>query len=218
MDFKALLAFLAKLKKNNNKEWFDKNRKEYEELRKEWIGFVDETIRGIQKFDGRLAGIEAKNCIFRINRDIRFSKDKSPYKDNFGASMNPGGKNSFNAGYYMHIQPGECFIAGGMYQPEPEKLNAVRQEIDYNLEAFKKIVGHKEFKKHFGALSGEKLSRPPKGYEADNPAIEFIKHKHFLAHCKLDEKLVAGKNFQKELLAGFKAMQPMISFLNEATQ
>lgn len=218
MDFKRALKFLTDLKKNNNKDWFDKNKKEYDKIRKEVIEFVTGMIKRIQSFDPTLAGLEAKQCMFRINRDVRFSKDKSPYKSNFGLSFNRNGKSSAFAGYYLHIQPGECFIAGGSYAPMPEHLAAIRQEIDYNFDEFKKIISNKEFKKYFGVLRGEKLSRPPKGYEADNPAIEFLKHKAFLMWHEFDQKKLSEKDFEKYCATVFKAMKPMLDFINRAIE
>jgi len=218
MDFKLALQFLGKLKKNNNKEWFDKNKKEYDELRKEIIVFVADVIKRIRVFDTGMDGLEAKQCMFRINRDMRFSKDKSPYKTNFGLTFNRGGKSSPYAGYYLHIQPGECFIAGGSYAPSPEHLAAIRQEIDYNFDEFKKIISSKEFKKYFGELSGEKLVRPPKGYELDNPAIEFLKHKQFLMWHSFDEKKLSEKDFSTYCITVFKAMKPMLDFMNRAIE
>lgn len=214
MNFLELLKFLKGLSRQNTKEWFDLHRKEYEGLRREWIDFVQEIINQLQVIDPSIAGLEAKHCIFRINRDVRFSANKSPYKNNFGASFNKGGKNSGAAGYYLHIQPGECFIAGGLYAPEADALNKVRQEIDYNLEEFKSLITAKDFKKQFGLLTGEKLIRPPKGYEADNPAIDYIKHKSFLMYREFDESLLTGKGTNKFILDGFKAMTPLIHFLN----
>ncbi|MES2780688.1 MAG: DUF2461 domain-containing protein [Bacteroidota bacterium] len=216
MDFKHLLDFLTRLNKNNNKEWFDANKKEYEALRKEWIAFVADSIQAFGAFDPKLLALEPKQCIFRINRDIRFSKDKSPYKNNFGMSLTVGGKKDEFCGYYLHIQPGACFIAGGAYQPMPDKLAAIRQEIDYNFDSFKKIVTAKEFKAQFGALSGDKLSRPPKGYDAENPAVDYLKHKGFIAQKKLDDKTIMDKNNMKELVKSAKTMKPMIDFLREA--
>lgn len=218
MDFKQALQFLAKLKKNNNKEWFDNNKKEYDELRKEIIVFVTGMIKNIRSFDSGMEGLEAKQCMFRINRDVRFSKDKSPYKTNFGLSFNRGGKSSPFAGYYLHIQPGECFIAGGSYAPMPEHLAAIRQEIDYNFDELKKIISNKDFKKYFGELRGEKLVRPPKGYEIDNPAIEFLKHKAFLMWHTFDEKKLTEKDFEKYCTTVFKAMKPMLDFMNRAIE
>lgn len=216
MDFKHLLDFLTRLSKNNNKEWFDAHKKEYEALRKEWIDFVSEGIQAFGTFDSAMLDLDPKKCIFRINRDVRFSKNKDPYKNNFGMSLSSGGKASDFCGYYLHIQPGECFIAGGAYQPMPEKLAAIRQEIDYNLDAFQKILSAKEFKSQFGSLSGDKLSRPPKGYDADNPAVEYLKHKGFIAYRKVDDKALMDPNFMKEFVRSGKAMKPLIDFLNEA--
>lgn len=216
MDFKPLLAFLTKLSKNNNKEWFDANKKEYEILRKEWISFVGECINGVSAFDPAVAALDPKKCIFRINRDIRFSADKSPYKNNFGMSLNPNGKSDGFCGYYLHIQPGNCFVAGGAYAPFPDKLAAIRQEVDYNFPAFQKIVTAKAFKAQFGALSGDKLVRPPKGYDTENPAIEFLKHKDFIAQQKLTDKEICDPAFMKTLLKSTRTMKPLIDFLNVA--
>ncbi len=216
MDFKALLTFLKGLEKNNNKEWFDANRKTYEGLRKEWIAFVEQMINEVGKFDKDVAILEPKQCIFRINRDIRFSNDKSPYKVNFGMSLSKLGKKDNFCGYYLHIQPGGSFAAGGTYMPMPDKLAAVRQEIDYNPEQFVKIVTDKTFKKWFDKLGGESLQRPPKGYEADNPMIQFIKHKSFLAEHKWSEKELQAVDFEKQLVQSFKAMAPLNEFLHGA--
>ena len=216
MDFKHLLDFLTRLNKNNNKEWFDANKKEYESLRKEWIDFVADCIQAFGAFDPAILELDPKKCIFRINRDVRFSKNKDPYKNNFGMSLSTGGKSSEFCGYYLHVQPGDCFIAGGAYQPMPDKLAAIRQEIDYNLDTFQKIVSGKTFKTQFGSLSGDKLSRPPKGYDADNPAVEYLKHKGFIAYRKVDDKTLLDKTFIKELVTSGKTMKPLIDFLNLA--
>lgn len=216
MDFKHLLDFLSRLSKNNNKDWFDAHKKEYESLRKEWIDFVSESIQAFGAFDPAMLELDPKKCIFRINRDVRFSKNKDPYKNNFGMSLSSGGKASDFCGYYLHIQPGECFIAGGAYQPMPDKLAAIRQEIDYNFAAFHKIVLDRNFIAQFGSLSGDKLVRPPKGYDTDNPAVEYLKHKGFIAYRKVDDKTLLDKNFMKELITSGKTMKPLIDFLNQA--
>jgi len=216
MDFKLLMTFLTKLRKNNHKEWFDANRETYEALRQDWVKFVQEMINQSAIFDSDIKHLEAKKCIFRINRDVRFSKDKSPYKTNFGAWMNKGGKKAESAGYYLHLEPGNCFLAGGVYMPNPAQLQAIRQEIDYNYSRFLKILKDKTFVKHFGGLSGDKLSQIPKGYDKDNPAIEYLKHKSFLMYHRIDEKLLKDKGFDKYAVRIFKTMKPLIDFLNEA--
>lgn len=214
---KSTFEFLSKLKKNNNKEWFDRNRPEYEIAKTNHKEFIQELIHSIGKFDPAVKTLEPKNCIFRINRDIRFSNDKTPYKINMGASIAPGGKKSITAGYYLHLQPGGSFVAGGMWQPPAPELNAIRQEIDYNTPEFKKIINNKEFKKHFGSLSEEdKVKTAPKGYDKSHPEIEFLKLKSFLMVRDLTDKEVLSKDFLKHSAELFKAMQPMIMFLRKA--
>jgi uncharacterized protein (TIGR02453 family) len=214
MDFKRLNTFLSGLSKNNSKVWFDENRTEYELLRVSWIEFIDSLLMDLQKFDSGLIGLEAKKCIFRINKDVRFSKDKSPYKTNFGAIMNPGGKKEMFSGYYFHFDPKEIFIAGGAYQPSPELLSNLRQEIDYNLNEFKSIVENKSLVKRFGKLQGEKLVRPPKGYELDNPAIEYLKFKSFILVQNFKLSDLTQSNFKVELLKSYEALKPFNDFIN----
>lgn len=216
----STLQFLKQLAKNNHKEWFDANRKKYEAAKADYAASVQNIINTFSKTDAAIASLEAKKCMFRINRDIRFSKDKSPYKINFGASINAGGKISYNAGYYLHIQPGESFVGGGVYQPMPDVLKKIRQEIDYNFDEFKKIIGSKKFKSVYtaGLSTGEgmSLSRPPKGYEENNPAIEFIKLKSVIAIAPLTDAQVTDKKFVATVVKAFEALHPLIVFLNKA--
>ena len=213
------INFLKSLKKNNKKEWFDKNRKAYEAARADFEGFIQSAIDQHSKNDTDLKELEARKCIFRINRDIRFSKDKSPYKTNFGASMDKGGRKSGFAGYYFQLEPGNSFLAGGLWMPEPEKLKKVRQEIDYCFDEFDEIISSRKFKSWFGELyEGEdiKLSRVPQGFEKDNPASEFLKLKSWLVIHDLTDKEVTAKNLLKTTVDAFVTMQPFIKFLNRA--
>lgn len=213
------LKFLSNLKKNNNKEWFEKNRVTYEAVRNDLIGVVSELINEVSNFDPLVAQADAKKSIFRINRDIRFSANKAPYKNNIGAYISKGGKNSPAGGYYIHFQPGECFIGGGIWMPEPDKLAKIRQEIDYNFSEFKKIVESKSFKKTFGELSSEdKLARPPKNYTPDNPAIEYLKLKSFTVGAKIKDEDALAKGYIKKVAAQFREMNPFIDFLNRAVE
>ena len=139
----STLKFLKDLKKNNNKPWFDAHRKEYEAAKIDFATFIQAVIDKHSKSDPTIKSTVAKDCMFRINRDVRFSKDKSPYKTNMGAYINRGGKKSVFAGYYFHCEPGQCFVGGGLWMPMPPELNKVRQEIDYNLDAFIKIMTSK---------------------------------------------------------------------------
>lgn len=213
------IAFLKRLKMNNNKEWFDSNKNQYLEAKDEFEKLVDSLIKGTNKFDKKISSdLKAKNCTFRIYKDVRFSKDKSPYKTNFGASINPGGKKALFVGYYLHVEPGNSFLAGGVYMPEPPVLQAIRQEIDYNVEPLLKVFKSASFKKYFkGFDEDDKLKTAPKGFEKDHPHIEILKNKHFVVSCKLSDKEMLDKNFERQVLSGFKAMQPLLEYLREAT-
>ena len=213
------IKFLKSLKKNNKKEWFDKNRKMYEAARADFEEFIQSVIDQHSKNDADLKELEARKCIFRINRDIRFSKDKSPYKTNFGASMDKGGRKSGFAGYYFQLDPGKSFLAGGLWMPEAEKLKKVRQEIDYCFDEFHGIISSRKFKSWFDELyEGDevKLSRVPQGFEKDNPASEFLKFKSWLVIHDLTDKEVTAKNLLKTTIDAFVTMQPFIKFLNRA--
>lgn len=214
-----VIPFLKKLQSNNTKEWFEANRPKYVIAKEEFETFVQTIITGIHKFDPSIGDLQAKHCIFRINKDVRFSKDKSPYKNNMGASINPGGKKSLIAGYYLHIQPDASFLAGGMYMPMPDALATIRQEIDYNPEPLLKLLKKESFKNYFNGLDeDDKLKNAPKGYEKDHKNVELLKHKHFIVSHKLNDKqLVEDKN-ANTIIAGFKAMHPFLEYLRNALQ
>lgn len=218
----STIKFLKDLKKNNNKPWFDNNRKAYEAAKADFAAFVQKLIDQHGKKDPSIKNLVAKDCMFRINRDVRFSKDKSPYKTNFGASINKGGKKAWtSAGYYFHFEPGGCFAGGGLYVPPPEELRKVRQEIDYNYAAFKKIIGNKKFKSIYGDLdtSAEfKLSRVPKGYEPGNPAAEYLKLKSYIAMVKISDADLTSPALLKKTAAAFEALQPLIGFINQSVE
>ena len=218
----STLKFLKDLKKNNNKSWFDAHRKEYEAAKADFANFIQQVIDQHGKKDVSIKNLVAKDCMFRINRDIRFSKDKSPYKTNFGASINKGGRKAFNsAGYYFHLEPTQCFAGGGIYMPMPDDLKKVRQEVDYSFAEFKKIIASKKFKSVYGDLSKDAefmLSRVPKGYEPDNPAAEYLKLKSYIAMVNIKDAELTSKNLQKKILEAFDALQPLINFINEALE
>lgn len=215
----ATLTFLKALKKNNNKDWFDKNRKTYESAKADFAGFLQEVIHQFGKKEPSVSGLLAKNCMFRINRDVRFSKDKSPYKTNIGGYINSGGKKSILAGYYFHCEPGQAFMGGGLWMPMPPELSKIRQEIDYNYADFKKILASKKFKTVYGDLSRSAeytLTRVPKGYEADNPAAEYLKLKSFVALAPIKDADLTSKDLIKKTVAAFEALQPLVHFINHA--
>ncbi len=216
----ATLKFLKSLKKNNSKEWFDVHRKEYEIAKADFAELVNNIIQRYAKNDASIAELTHKDCVFRINRDVRFSKNKAPYKTNMGAHMVMGGKKSMLAGYYFHCEPGgNSFMGGGMYMPDAEKMKKIRQEIDYNWEEFNEIISNKAFKKIYGTLSiedGMKLQREPRGYEKDNPAIEFIKLKSWIATVTVADDDLTNKNLYKKIEEAFLALKPLLDFLNRA--
>jgi uncharacterized protein (TIGR02453 family) len=213
------IKFLKDLKKNNNKAWFDKNRTAYEAARADFIQLTEGLIHTVGKWDPAIGLLEPKQCIFRINRDVRFSKNKSPYKTNMGASINAGGKKINNAGYYFHFEPGNSFAGGGFYMPEANELAKIRQEIDYSFDSdFKKIINQKKFKSFFpnGVEGVSSLTRPPKGYEANHPAIEFLKMKGFIVTRPISDASLQHKGLINELNNTFAAMKDFIDFLNRA--
>ena len=213
------LKFLKQLAKNNRKEWFDENRKTYEAAKAEFEAVVKSVIDKVTVIDPQIRDLEAKKCMFRINKDVRFSKDKSPYKLNMGASINPGGKKSMIPGYYIHVEPGKSFLAGGTWQPMPEVLAAIRQEIDYNSKEFRKILAAKDFKTYFNDLSQEdKLKTAPKGYEKTHPEIDLLQHKSFIAVHDLTDAQVMDKNFPAYAAKVFKAMLPLNMFLRNCVE
>lgn len=215
------IKFLKDLRKNNNKPWFDANRSRYEAAKKDFEQFIGTLIDKHSKKDPGLLDLKPKDCIFRINRDIRFSKDKSPYKTNFGASMNRGGKKSIFAGYYFHCDPGQSFVGGGLWMPQPVEMKKVRQEIDYCFDEFGKIIGSARFKRVYGSLyEGEdmRLVKVPQGFEKDSPAAAYIKLKSWIAMQPVKDADLTSKNLVKQSLAAFEALQPLVAFINRAME
>ncbi|MEO8110282.1 MAG: DUF2461 domain-containing protein [Ginsengibacter sp.] len=214
------LSFLSNLKKNNNKPWFDKNREKYLSAKTDFENFVKDIINRLSSFDEDIKLLEVKNCTFRINRDIRFSKDKTPYKTNMGASFNKGGKKSIYAGYYFHLEPGgKSFAGGGLWMPAASELKKLRQEIDYCYPEFMKILNSSSFTKQYGGLEMNKndmLVNAPKGYEKDNAAVEFLKLKSFVATKDIEDSLLILPSLAAEVSKAFKALMPLVKFMNHA--
>jgi uncharacterized protein (TIGR02453 family) len=215
------LKFLSALKKNNNKPWFDKHRAQFEAAKIDFANFIQLVINEVQKTDPTITGTTAKECVFRQNRDIRFSKDKTPYKINFGASIKRGGKKSLFAGYYFQLQPGNSLIGGGLWMPEAQELKNARQEIDYNWEEFRSILKYPPFKKIYGDLyrgSEITLTRDPKGYEKDNPAAEYLRLKSFFAETRIEDAELTKSSLHRKTVNAFKAIQPLLSFINRSIE
>lgn len=213
---KPTLDFLLALQAHNTKPWFEKHRAEYEAARRAFEDFVDDFIqefRSIEDFEN----LSARDCVFRIYRDVRFSKDKAPYKPNMGASIALGGKRSLRAPYYIHIEPpNKSFLAGGVYLPTPDQLTVIRQAIERDPSGLKAAIGNKAFKKYFGSLSGEKLKTPPRGYAADHPEIELLKYKQFITMHHLSDAQVLSSRLLKHTIEVFTAQKPLLDWLNGA--
>jgi len=209
-----VIEFLKVLRENNNREWFNDNKQLYLEAKDQFDAFVNSLIAEIELFDPSARGLTSKNTVFRIYRDVRFSKNKLPYKTRFSAYIAPDGRKSRLAGYYIHIEPGNCMAGGGLHRPNGEKLKEVRFEIYNHGDEFNRIIREKGFRKTFGELIGDKLKRPPTGFPKEFPYIELVKQKEYLAvHTFDDEKLKPGE-LMPYLIDVFKTMKPMNDFLN----
>ncbi|MCD4697872.1 MAG: DUF2461 domain-containing protein [Bacteroidales bacterium] len=215
---KSVIPFLSDLKQNNNREWFRANKKNYDQAKSEFESFINVLIAGIVKFDPSIGTMNAKECVFRIYRDVRFSKDKSPYKSNMGGFISRGGRKGGFAGYYFHLDPEQSFIAGGMYMPPSVILKKVRQEIMYNIEEFKGIIHKASFQKTFGQLEGEQLKRPPKDFPPDFPGIDLLKFKSYTVLHSFNPTSVSDADYNEYTLKVFREMLPLNKFLNKAIE
>ncbi len=211
-------TFLSQLIKNNNREWFQQNKAAYEKALENVIEFAQKLIDQFAKEDPSIpADIDPKKCVMRIYRDVRFSKDKTPYKNNFGIGLSNVGKSMNGAGYYVQIKPEDSFIAGGFWMPQGEHLKAIRQEIDYNGAELKSILNQKTFKSYFGDLEDEeKLKTAPKGYDPGHNDIELLKLKSFTVIHRLKDKQLIDKKSVNEVVNGLTIMKPFVDFLNKA--
>jgi uncharacterized protein (TIGR02453 family) len=215
MITKDYFKFLNNLKQNNNREWFAANKSTFDALKKDMEKIIENLIPSIAAFDSEMDLLTPKDCIFRIYKDTRFSKDKLPYKTNFGAFFVGGGRNSGRAGYYLHIEPGDSFIGGGIYMPATPVLKKIRDEIYHNYENFHKIINAKDFKKYFHEISGSKLTMTPKGYDKAFEGMDYLKYKDFTMIHPVSDDFLLDKNATQKLLQIFKAMKPFNDFLNK---
>lgn len=210
----STLLFLKDLHKNNNREWFNENKDRYRAAHTNVADFVEVLIEEIGKFDEEILKIDAKKALFRIYRDVRFSKDKSPYKTNFGAGLGMGKGNRIS-GYYLHIEPGKSFLAGGVYQPDTTVLKEIRKEISINSNEFLSILEQDEFRNNFRGLSVEqKLQRVPAGFEKDDPMAEFLKLKNFIVVHPVSNEALMKEDAAKNFAQIFKSIKPLNDFLS----
>lgn len=220
MKVEIILKFLKDLARHNDRDWFEKNKSRYLDAKQAFEGVVGALLQEISEFDRGLAGLDPRKLPFRIYRDVRFSKDKRPYKTNMGAGFSPNGRLIQEPGYYLHIEPGnKSFLAGGIYMPDATNLSKIRQEIDYNPGSLKKIMTDRQFKKRFGDFDEfDKLKTAPKGYPKDHPHIEWLKLKSFIVEMPLSDKQVTEKKFIRVVADGCKNIKPLNDYLREAIQ
>jgi uncharacterized protein (TIGR02453 family) len=221
MHIRDLTQFLAELAENNNRAWFVMNKPRYDILRGEFLDLVTQSIREVSKFDPAVAACNPKKALFRINRDMRFSHDKSPYKTTFSAAITASGMKKPSQGggpaYYFHIDAtATLLVAGGEYMPPPDRLRVIRQQIAADPAAFGKLLKNRKLNETFGGFQDEgKLTRPPKGFDADTPHIEHIKHKSFIVWKETSLKKHIPTDLGKDLVAAFKDTYPLITWLRQ---
>jgi uncharacterized protein (TIGR02453 family) len=213
-----ILTFLRELELNNNRDWFNAHKSEYQAAKDAFEHLLDRILAELGQIDPRVKGLKASDALFRIYRDTRFANDKTPYKTNFGAHMSRGGKNSGEPGYYFHVQPGESFVSGGIYMPSPEKLKAVRKEIFLFPEDFTGLIEAPSFVKNFTFFEEDKLKRPPLGFPADFPLIEYLKHKHFCPWVPVSDDLLIQPDLTSRLVDFYRLMKPFNDFIYRALE
>lgn len=212
---KEVFQFLEALKENNNREWFTANKGLYEVAHRQVEAVVQDVITGISGFDKEIEPVAASKCIFRIYRDVRFAKDKTPYKTNFGASIAKGGRKMGTAGYYLHLEPGRSFVGGGIWMPEAATLKNIRSEIYFNSTEFESILMEKQFKKTYGSLDDfDKLKKAPKDFPADFVDVELLKYRSYMVTQDVSAEMALSPGYLEHVLRAFRVLKPLVDFLN----
>jgi len=216
MAVENIIRFLSELNANNNREWFAENKTWYDQVRIEFEKLSKDLIVGISSFDEEIKHVEVKDCVFRIYRDTRFSHDKTPYKTHFGVFIaSAGGRKSQRGGYYLHLDPAGCFVAAGVWCPQPDLLKVLRQSVYDNIDELNEIRNSPSFSKYFTSFFEEdKLKTVPRGFPKDFQYAEMLKLKHYLVEYKLDEKLINSPDFVQQLTDIVKCAYPLNRFLN----
>lgn len=221
MTTKEAFEFLDELKENNNTEWFHNQKKRYEEYKKWYHSLIVSVLDAMKPLDETLEPLEPKNCTFRINRDIRFSKDKSPYKTNMGIWLTQNKNRKNSPGYYIHYEKDNSFIAGGVWCPEADELKKIRKEIEFFSEDLEQIETHPDFVKHYKAITRDEnnmLKKAPKDIDPNHKAIEYLKLKSFTASSSIPDTIFFDKNFGKLIAQKLIALKPLNNFLNRAME
>jgi uncharacterized protein (TIGR02453 family) len=214
LNLRPILSFLEELSQNNHKTWFDAHRPAYNVARDMFEQFINDLIDEFRASD-RLQGLSARDCMARIYRDVRFSKDKSPYKTNMAAMIAPGGWKTARLGYYISIGArAQSMVAGGLYNPTPEQLDQFRQAIDQDATEFKQLTAAKEFVEAFGTLEGERLKTAPKGYDRAHSEIELLQLKQIIVVQRFSNEDVLGAHFEGQVMQACRAMRPFLDYLS----
>ncbi len=212
-----ILSFLEDLARNNNRDWFQDNKKTYQMALDTFREFIGTILTGISKTDPSVGNLEAKDTIFRIYKDVRFSKDKTPYKTHFGGWMAKGGRKSTDAGYYFHLEPGNTFMAAGVWMPPKEQLALIRQEIMYNPSEFFKVINDPVISKAYERGGKEDmLKKGPAGFPKDFEFMEEIKYKHYIFSKYYDNKDVIKSGFAEKVTQDYQGLYPLVDYLNHA--
>ena len=214
---KLALDFIQELAENNNRDWFNAHKKRYQDALELFRDFAGELLTGISHFDPSIGNLEPKDTIFRIYKDVRFSKDKLPYKTHFGCWMAKGGRKSADAGYYFHLEPGNSFMAAGVWMPPKEQLNLIRQEIQYHPDPYLKLIKAPVMKDHYERGGKEDmLKKGPVGYPKDFTYMEELKYKHYVWSRSYSNSEVQHKDFTGSVVQDYKGLHPLVSYLNHA--
>jgi len=209
----SVFSFLKDLKANNNREWFQENKERYQAQYDVAAQFAEDLLQRMKQVDN-IETVSGKKSLFRIHKDVRFSKDKSPYKINIGGSFTRA-TNYLRGGYYFHIEPGNCFLGGGFWGPSADDLKHIRNQIAADPAPLRKILASKEFKSVFGKLEGEQLKTAPKGFDKDHPAIDLINYKQFLLVRRFTDKEAQSENYLNQVVATFQAMRQFFDYMSE---
>lgn len=215
---KDIFNFLRKLAVNNNREWFKQNKSDYDSIRVVFEFMIQQLIDELQKYDSSIVGIKAKDCIFRIYRDIRFSYDKTPYKPYFSAWISHNGRKGEYPGYYIHIEPGNSFLAAGIWNPDPKLLKMVRKDIYENYDEFHKIISDKDFISTFTDVEGDSLIKLPKGFDSDFEGAKYIKLKEFVVSYKTDDNFFNSEDWINETVRIYSKALKLNKFLYAIVQ
>ncbi|SMO60462.1 TIGR02453 family protein [Saccharicrinis carchari] len=215
---KEIFDFLVELSVNNNRDWFNNNKPKYQSAKEAFEQYIDQLIATLHGIDRSIGHPDAKDCTFRIFRDVRFAKNKQPYKNNFGAYIAHGGRKSPYAGYYFHMEPDNSFVGGGLYNPEPQILRSVREHIIKNADEYRQIIDNKKFKSIFNEIHGEKLKTAPKGFDKNDANIELIRYKSYAAITPLSDEQIRAKNIDKKIIDIFTVLKPLNDFINRGVK